>query len=287
VTLGLPELTIVAVPKAFRADIGLIQRNALDSWLHLPADVQILVVGSDDGVAEAAAGAGVRHLPAVAASEFGTPLFDDVLRQAEAVAEAPLICFVNADVILLADLVPAVRRVQARLERFLIVGRCWNLQVTERLDFANGGAAAVHTLIGDAGCLRAKEAVDYFIFPKGLYGRVPPLAVGRARIDNWLLWRARDLGVAVVDATSAITAVHQAHEYEHVLGGKGWAYAGPEAERNRHLAGGARGFDTLRDASHSLTPGGIRRNLSSIARVSTHALRLRIRISKVVRRREG
>jgi hypothetical protein len=280
---GLPELTIVAVPKAFRADIGLIQQNALDSWLHLPAEVQILVVGSDDGVAEAAAEAGVRHLPTVTASEFGTPLFDDVLRQAEAVAEAPLICFANADVILLGDLVPAVRRVRAHMERFLIVGRCWSLQVTERLDFAAGGAATVHRMIGDAGYLRAKEAADYFIFPKGLYGRVPPFAVGRARIDNWLLWRARELGVAVVDATSAITAVHQEHEYEHVPGGKRWAYAGPEAQRNRHLAGGDRGFYTLRDASHSLTPDGIRRNLSSIARLSTRLLRLRIRISALVR----
>jgi hypothetical protein len=282
----LPELTIVAVPKAFRADIGLIQQNALDSWLQLPAEVQILVVGTDDGVAEAAAGARVRHLLAVAASKFGTPLFDDVLRQAEAASEAPLICFANADVILLGDLVPAVRRVQARMERFLIVGQCWNVKVTERLDFAADGAATVRRMIGDAGRLRPKEATDYFIFPKGLYGRVPPFAVGRARIDNWLLWRARDLGVAVVDATSAITAVHQEHEYEHVPGGKGWAYTGPEAQRNRHLAGGDRGYYTLRDASHSLTLGGIRRNLSSTARLSTRVLRLRNYIG-IVRRGKG
>jgi hypothetical protein len=280
-----PELTIVAVPKAFRDEIGIIQQNALDSWLHLPADVQVILVGSDEGVAEAAERAGVRHLPTVTVSEFGTPLFDDVLRRAEAAADAPLICFANADVMLFADLMPAIRQVQAHLERFLLVGQCWNLPLRERLDFADGAAPKVRRMISETGRLRPKEAVDYFVFPRGLYGRVPPLAVGRARIDNWLLWRARDLGVAVIDATSTITAVHQEHDYGHVPGGKGWSYGGPEAEHNRRLAGGERGFHTLRDASHSLTPRGIQRNLSSIARLSTRVLRLRGHIGRLVRRR--
>ena len=279
------ELTIVAVPKAFRGHSGVIQQNALDSWLHLPAEVQVLILGSGDGVAEAAAAACAQHLPVVAVSDFGTPLFDDVLRQAEAASNAPLICFVNADVILLADLVPAIRCMQKRMERFLIVGRCWDLHVNEPLDFSADGAVTVRRMIRDAGRRRPKEAADYFLFPKGLFGRVPPLAVGRARIDNWLLWRARDLDVAVVDATSAITAIHQEHDYEHVPGGKGWAYAGPEAQRNQQLAGGDRGFYTLRDATHFLTTDGIRRNFLAFARISTHAIRLRIHISKLARRR--
>jgi hypothetical protein len=281
------ELTIVAVPKQFRADIGVIQRNALASWLSLPAEVQIVLVGSEDGVAEIAAEAGATHLPRVAATEFGTPLFDDVLRQAETAAKAPLICFVNADIILLDDLMAAVRHVRTQMKRFLIVGQCWSAQVTEILDFSVDGAATVRRLIGGADQLRPKEAADYFIFPKGLYGTVPPLAVGRARIDNWLLFRARDIGAAVIDATAVITAVHQEHAYGHVAGGKGWVYAGPEAERNRQLANGDRGFYTLRDASHSLTAGGIQRNISSVFRLSTLLFRLRIRVSRLARRDNG
>jgi hypothetical protein len=277
------ELTIVAVPKPFRADIGVIQKNALASWLCLPAAVQVVLVGSEDGVAEIAGEADVTHLPRVASSEFGTPLFDDVLRQAEAAATAPLICFVNADVILLADFIAAVRRVRAKMKRFLVVGRCRNARVDEALDFDADGALAVQSLIGGAEQLRPKEAADYFVFPKGLYGAVPPLAVGRARIDNWLLFRAREIGAAVIDATAVITAVHQEHSYDHVVGGRHWAHAGPEAERNRQLAGGDRGFYTLRDASHSLTASGLQRNLSSIFRLRTRALHLRIRVGKFAR----
>ena len=60
----------------------------------------------------------------------------------------------------------------------------------------------------------------------------------------------------VVDASAAIVAVHQSHDYGHVAGGQDEAHFGAEAEANFALTGGSRTIFTIHDASHRLTAGG-------------------------------
>jgi hypothetical protein len=146
---------------------------------------------------------------------------------------------VNADVIFGSDLLDAVRAVSEQAQRFLVVGQ------TEE-DGRGRGAAAM----------------DWFVFPAGLFGDVPPFAIGRACFDNWLVWKARQVGI-VVDATHDVRAIHQPHGYEHVDGGMDEAYYGEEAARNLELAGGKRRLFTLHDASHVLRGGKLRRNLGA------------------------
>jgi hypothetical protein len=40
-------LTIFSVPKAFLGHIGVIQRNALVSWMRLGEEVQVILLGND------------------------------------------------------------------------------------------------------------------------------------------------------------------------------------------------------------------------------------------------
>ena len=89
----------------------------------------------------------------------------------------------------------------------------------------------------DEGRLRGYAALDYFVFPSGLFDPLPPFLIGRAGFDNWLVWRARSRGHAVVDTTPSVVAIHQSHKYAHVVGGKLGAYYGDEAEYNMSLAG--------------------------------------------------
>jgi hypothetical protein len=62
--------------------------------------------------------------------------------------------------------------------------------------------------------------IDWFVFRKGLYpGKLP-------KRDQWLVWKARELGAVIVDASCAVMAVHQDHditrlENESVDGGDG------------------------------------------------------------------
>jgi hypothetical protein len=241
-------LTIFSVPKAFQGPIGEIPRRALSSWKALGDDVQVLLLGDEEGVVEAARAAGATHLPDVARTDRGTPRLDSALAAAEQAACHPLRCFVNADVILFDDLPTAAQLVSAHADRFLIVGQTVDLDRPRDRD----DAAA-------RGRRRGPAALDYFVFPAGLYRHVPPFAIGRACFDNWLVWRARQDAI-VVDATADVVAVHQSHDYAHVGGGKTEAYYGDEAARNLELAGGKGRLYTLHDASHVLRDRRLHRN---------------------------
>ena len=242
-------LTLFSVPKPFRGEIGELQRRSLASWSGLGSGVQVVLLGDEEGAADAARDAGAEHVPELATTERGTPRLDAAFAAADGVARHPLRCFVNADVLLGDDLLDAVRLVSARHERFLLIGQ--TLDVDGPFDRADGLAR---------GTRRGAAALDYFVFPRELYGDVPPFAVGRACFDNWLVWSARRQHAAVVDATDDVVALHQHHDYGHVEGGQAEAYYGEEAARNLELAGGKSRLYTLHDASHVLRGGRLRRN---------------------------
>jgi hypothetical protein len=132
----LTHLTLFTTPKPFTdPHIATIQRNAIQSWLHLGEDVEVLLIGDEAGSAEAAAALGVVHLPEVARSEQGTPLVSSIFALARQHSHSPLLCYVNADILLMPDLLTAARRVQAQAQDFLIIGRRWDLDVQEPLTF--------------------------------------------------------------------------------------------------------------------------------------------------------
>jgi hypothetical protein len=241
-------LTIFSVPKPFYGAIGEIQRRALASWTALGDDVQVLLLGDEEGVRDAARDAGAEHLPDLACTDHGTPRLDAAFAAADRAARHRLRCFVNADVILFDDLATAAQSVSEQAERFLIVGQTVDVNDPRGRDDAIA-----------RGRKRGAAALDYFVFPAGLYGDVPPFAIGRACFDNWLVWRARQDAI-VVDATADVVGVHQPHDYAHVGGGKAEAYYGEEAARNLELAGGKSRLYTLHDASHVLRGGRLHRN---------------------------
>jgi len=243
-------LTIFTVPKPFEGRIGEIQLRAIASWARLDADSQVLLLGDESGTAEAARDAGVEHISDLARTEHGTPRLDSAFAAADREARHDLRCFVNGDVILFDDLPEAASRVATHDERFLIVGQTLDVDL---------GAAATRQEALAQGVRRGAAALDYFVFPVGLYPEVPPFAIGRACFDNWLVWRARQDAI-VVDATADVVAAHQRHDYAHVRGGKAEAYYGEEAAHNLELAGGKGHLFTLHDASHVLRGGRLRRN---------------------------
>jgi hypothetical protein len=246
-------LTLFTVPKPFHGHIGDVQWNALKSWRALGPNVQIVLVGDESGVAEVARDASVEHAGGLLCSERGTPRLDSAFDLVGALARQPLWCFINSDIVLLDDFLPAIERVSRRFRRFLVVGESRDLALaagTRLEDPAFRSQLRARALSG--GRLRGYAALDYFVFPNGLLGPLPPFLIGRACFDNWLVWRARDLGHPVVDATRTIVAVHQSHDYAHVPGGLEEAYYGAEARHNERLAGGRPHIFSLHDASHRL-----------------------------------
>jgi len=256
-------LTVFSIPKPFAGRMGVIQRAAVRSWALLGDDVRVLLVGDEDGVAEAARELGVEHEPELARTERGTPRLDGAFAAAGADAGDGLRLFVNADVVLGGDVRLAAERLGAWAPRFLAVGETRELEVApEELDRPDELRARA---LRD-GRRRGAAAIDWFLFTPGLFEPLPPFLVGRATFDNWLVWKGRQEG-PVVDATDAVAAIHQPHDYAHLAGGKDEAYYGAEAAANLAAAGGKRRLYTIHDASHRLrADGAIRRNLGATLR---------------------
>jgi hypothetical protein len=257
-------LTLFTIPRAFSGQAGIAQDNAIASWTRLHG-CEVILFGDDPGVAEAAARHGVRHVPEVKRNPHGTPLLDDVFIRADALARWPLLCFVNADIVLFHDLLTAVEAVAAMRERFLIVSSRFNLAIIEPLCAEQ--RADLRTEALQEHRMYPAGGTDIFVYRRGLFGEVPPFAIGRGYWDNWLMRRARECGAELVDVTGAVVVVHQDHDYAHVTGVSPGAandapFALDEAQQNLALAGGAGRLYTAYDASAVL--GSDHRLLSTL-----------------------
>jgi hypothetical protein len=275
-------LTIFSVPKAFEGHIDVIQRNAIHSWLRLVPPCQIILCGNDARVEDVAARLGVDWIGGIEHNKFGTPLLNDVFLRAEAHAIHDLLCFVNADIILLSDFLSAVQAVLPAKERFLMVGQRWDVDIAVPVAFDDPvWERKLRRRTETMGSLHPPMGSDYFVYPRGAIGPLPPFAVGRPSWDNWMIYHARKRHLPVIDATQRAFVVHQNHDYGHVPGGTGTMYDGPEGERNLELLGKTdRLFSktdrlfTLAHATHRLTESGIavqpRRSLSITRRLRIH-----------------
>jgi hypothetical protein len=268
-----PLLTIFATPKKFEGHIGVIQRNAIESWTRMRPQPEIILFGTDAGTAEIAQEFGLRHVPTVKCNEWGTPLVSDLFAQAEQLGQTPVLAYVNSDIILFDDFAEALGRVAAAGHNFLMVGRRTDVDVKDPVNFQANWAPAVREQACRDGVPQIARSIDYFVFSRGLYPAMPPLAIGRFWWDNWLLWKARAIGAIVVDASRAVLAVHQNHDYGHTTYGRGKLdlMASEESIRNARLTCEANPADydegffwryayTIDDATHKLTASGIHSN---------------------------
>jgi hypothetical protein len=247
-------ITILAMPKPFQGPIGIIQRNAITSWTKLNPKPEIFLFGEEAGTAEIAAKLQIGHLRDIHRSELGTPFLNDLLNRAREVTKTPMLAYVNSDIILLQEFQDAVTAAHSQFATFLAVAYRWEIDLRSELDFAGDKPLRVDQL--PPGRPGHHTAIDVFVFTRDMYAHVPPLALGRAWFDQWLIKDALLHGIPVVDVTKIARAIHQQHDYGHIAGGQRGAYAGEEARHNLELYGGVQHAFTLLQATHELLPGG-------------------------------
>lgn len=274
-------ITFFSIPKPFIGHIGTIQRNAAASWQRSHPGARVLLFANETGTAEVADELGAVHVPEIETNEWGTPLLSDAFAKAERYAEGTLLCFANADIVVLDDLIPAVERVAARGRPFLIVGESWNVELKAALKFEPGWQDCLRALPARK---RGADALDYFVFRPGLYEDMPPFAIGRTAFDNWLVWRARDRDALVVDVTPAVKTLHQMHDYS-VATTLGDIRVSPEAQRNLELVGGKHRLYSRFDATHRLLRTGLVPNHGAPLRWREKSRRALYRFRRQVLRR--
>jgi hypothetical protein len=251
-------LTIFSIPKAFIGHIEIIQKNAIQSWLSSACDCEVILCGDDKGTAEAAGRFGVYHLKNINRNSYGTPLLNSAFKQVQQIAKHKIICYINADIILLSNIEKAINQVP--FNKFLMAGQRWDLDIKKPINFIEKNWKIIlKREINKRGVLHPPYGSDYFIFPKGTIEHFPDFAVGRPGWDNWFIYHARSSGLPVIDATRAITIIHQNHDYRHVPERQGLKWQGPEAFENRLLSGGTQKRFDLLDVKWILKPGGISR----------------------------
>lgn len=254
----MPELTIFTAPKPFtNPHIALIQRNAIRSWLSLGSQVEVILIGEEEGLAEVAAEYGIKHLPQVERNASGTPLVSSMFDLARRNSSSPLLACVNADILLMPDVLQGALDVAKQARQFLIVGQRWDLEVREPLEFAPGWPERLRERARAQGKLHRASGSDYFIFPRDCFTEMPAFAIGRAGWDNWMIYAGRCHAWPVVDATPSIMIIHQSHDYSHLPGGQPH-YHLPETFENVRLAGGKRAIFELRDVNRRLVNGQLR-----------------------------
>jgi hypothetical protein len=255
-------LTLFSTAKPFRGQIEMIQRNALWSWKLLHPDVEIILFGDDEGAAKVAMELSIRHEAHVEKNELGTNRVDYIFHRAQEIARHNLLCYANCDIIFLPDFLHALDQVRERHERFLALGRRWDTNVRQPIDFsAADWADTIRSRALAENKRRPPWFIDYFAFTRGLFGPdLPPLLIGRVNWDNWMVGKGIASGNPVVDVSSVVVAVHQNHDYLHHPKGKAGVYGGEEAERNFQLAGGWRNMRTIADAPLVLSTDGLKNN---------------------------
>jgi hypothetical protein len=249
-------ITILAMPKPFHGHIGTIQRNAITSWTKLQPRPEIILFGREEGAAECAEELGLVHIPVVARNRHDTPLLEDIFANAERRASHDLFAYVNADIILPAEFTAGVEKVRQTFSKFLAIGRRTNLEVREPLEFGDGWEEKLKGRLGREGQLESHTSIDCFVFRRGTYEEVPPLAIGRVWFDQWCIKYARKKGLPVIDLTDFAFIVHQNHDYSHVAGGRQWVYGGVEADENLAQYGERPHTYTILSATHRMTKEG-------------------------------
>jgi hypothetical protein len=252
----MPLITLFSAPKPFTdPHIATIQRNALKSWTLLP-EVEVILLGEETGLAEAARELGVRHISDVQCNDNGTPLISSMFQLARENSNSDLLCIINADMLLMSDFVEVASR--SRLWRdkcFVLLSQRWDLDVTGPIEFTEGWENRLLSIVHRQGSLHRPAGSDYFLFPRSCYTDVPDFTIGRAGWDNWMIYKARRERWPVIDCTPSVMIVHQNHDYRHLPGGKPH-YEHPDSNENIRLAGGQANIRyTILDATHQLVSG--------------------------------
>lgn len=252
----MPFITLFSAPKPFTdPHIATIQRNAIKSWTLLPG-VDVLLLGKEEGLAEAAKELDARHLTGVARNRNGTPLISSMFQLARERSNSDLLCIINADMILMPDFLKAAKLVMKLKEQFVLLSQRWDMDITQPLDFSEGWENRLRSFVLAQNDLHRPTGSDFFLFPKSCYTDIPGFAIGRAGWDNWMIYNARKENWPIIDCTPSVMIVHQNHDFSHLPGGRPH-YTHPETDENIRLAGGQAAVRyTILDATHRLMESG-------------------------------
>ncbi len=249
-------ITLFSTPRPFRGPFDIIQRNAIKSWINTCPDCNIILFEDEERTTSAVAQElGIECVTDANCDEFGTPLFDDVVKKTLKLSNSKIIIQINTDIILTDSFLGAINKVLDIMKGkpFFMSGRRWDLDVVDQLDFNDNWQEKIIEKAHSEGKLHALSGMDYWVLPANIPFIIPSFIVGRPGMDSWLVYKSRSLKIPVIDSTAVVDIIHQNHNYPQ----KKKYFFEIEKKRNVELSGGIMNMFTLREASLVLTEKGL------------------------------
>lgn len=226
-------ITFFSTTRPFQNHFKIIQTNAIKSWTKFCPPCEIILFGNEEGTKEIANKLNIQHVPKVESNEYGTPLVRGLFYKAQEIAKYNILCYVNADIVLMNDFLPVIKKVHGSYSQFLISGQRWDLNLNTELNFDElDWEKKLRELTIKQGKLHSPSGLDYFCFTPKFWRDIPEFAIGRVRWDNWLIWKTRQLNIPIIDTSSVVFIVHQNHSRDR----SGWGKL--EYQRNQMLGSG-------------------------------------------------
>ena len=251
-------LTIFCSPKPFTGVSEWNQLNAMRSWRAIHPDVEIIVFGASVGEAEATTEVNAILVPEIECGPGGGPSFNAMAKYVRQHGKYDKQMYVNADIILDASSLDAFETVFNRFDNFLIIGERMDLSKDIKIDVRQSDWIDDVVTKYQSGQLSAHghTGIDYFGFSRGMWHDLPPVFMGRALCDMALLHYCFKRHIPVLDATLAIVAIHQFHDYKHLPGGKQQVFQGEDRANMSKSHGLYHSLPTIADADFRLVENG-------------------------------
>lgn len=253
-------ITFFTSSKAFQGKDAIHQYNAIKSWTLLKPRPEILLIGGEEGSAEICKELGVIFIPEVKRNKIGRPLplASDLFNIAQKKASYSLISYINADIILPPNFMDSVQRIINAIPdgRFLIYGGRWNTEINKLINFKN--KRWYKELLARAkktGWLDDKIAMDYYVIPKNINWDMPDSIFGVNAWESWIPWKAKKLGLPLINATNEISIIHPRHVHSYFQENE-FRPLSQEEMHNLKVLGLWRRYTPL-DATHRITGRGI------------------------------
>lgn len=254
--------TIFSCPKDFTSLFGVIQRNAINSWLSLNSRPNILLFGiEDDQIKKEFNHKKVTFLPIDDFNEYKTPYISKIFETAMLHSQTDTLCYVNSDIILFDDFSLSIENLKKK-NNYFGVGRRYNIEIQKILNFSDQNK--IRDYYFNNAELDSYTGSDYFIFNKHLIKNIPSFLIGRTCWDNWLMHYASKNDLNLTDCTSDILCIHQKHDYSHIKTSKNNHYKGIEREFNFKQLGGINKIYDIRDSTFVLKNGILKKNHSKV-----------------------
>ncbi len=191
------------------------QLSAIRSWKRALPEARVILYGNEPGLVDVCRKEKVDFGGSVKVGHDGVEIVTDIFRQAAFLAGRAGMIYLNSDILLDESARKAYTLLENLPGGYLGTGRrrCLPAWVGSALK----GAELDAYLIACRKPVRWGQAssLDIFFLRDFSVETMPCFRIGQAAWDNWMIFRAREMGLSVVDLSSVLRPFHCDHDYRY------------------------------------------------------------------------